>query len=158
MSRLGPRARPAHAMTTKAPVLADCPPCRATGNVESRLQFRQKTSSIVAAEASSLAPRAIRSNVNMRQVRVAPPSRSWAHRRFRQSDRSDRVHLGDAGRHRPRLVPAPDIDSGRLATVGQKCAHFLPNGRCWVGLRRKQSQLALGLAPQVFDCEHDLEH
>src|SRR5262245_25538371 len=31
------------AMATKTPTLADCPTCRATGKVESRLPFRQKT-------------------------------------------------------------------------------------------------------------------
>ena len=30
------------AMATKAPTLTDCPTCRATGRVESRLPFRQK--------------------------------------------------------------------------------------------------------------------
>jgi len=30
-------------MATKAPTLTDCPTCRATGKVESRLPFRQKT-------------------------------------------------------------------------------------------------------------------
>jgi DnaJ-class molecular chaperone len=30
-------------MVTKRPALADCPTCRATGRVESRLPFRQKT-------------------------------------------------------------------------------------------------------------------
>ena len=29
-------------MATKAPTLADCPTCRATGRVDSRLPFRQK--------------------------------------------------------------------------------------------------------------------
>jgi DnaJ-class molecular chaperone len=30
-------------MATKAPTLTDCPTCQATGKVESRLPFRQKT-------------------------------------------------------------------------------------------------------------------
>jgi hypothetical protein len=30
-------------MVTKSPTLTDCPTCRATGKVESRLPFRQKT-------------------------------------------------------------------------------------------------------------------
>jgi DnaJ-class molecular chaperone len=30
-------------MVTKNPTLTDCPTCRATGKVESRLPFRQKT-------------------------------------------------------------------------------------------------------------------